>query len=133
MALISHWTETFRLSGIGSGFASVTCYPSPARGVVNTVPSIRSTGGATSITNIWWVRDVDVSMRTGPPVDDYVIADGNTIALTASETDRSTSTAISTTPFFNRGLGIIVEVAGSGVWDLFITVEFADLNAAGVS
>lgn len=133
MASIPHWTEVFELTGVGTSYAKIECYPSPARGVLNTVPSIRSTGGATALTNIWFVRDTAVSLVVGVPTDDYVVADGAAITLTASDTDRSTSTAINASPFFNRGLGIVVYVTASGAWSLFVTIEFADLDAAGVT
>ena len=130
---ISHWTETFLIEGVNDGFGNVECYPSPSRGVLNLVPSIRGEGLVTQIDNIWFVRDVDNGLVMGTPSDDYVVADGATITITASDTDRSTSTAISDSPFFNRGLGVIVDVTASGPWKLFVTIEFADLNATGVS
>jgi|ETNvirnome_2_300_1030623.scaffolds.fasta_scaffold02430_3 hypothetical protein len=133
MSVIPHWTETFYLEGQGDGYGYVECYPSPARGQLNTIPSIRGTGLVTQIDSIWFVRDVDASLVNGTPVDDYVIAEGQTITITASATDSSTSTAIDNAPFFARGLGIIVDVTASGAWELFVTIEFFDLTAPGVS
>mgnify|MGYP003134013060 CR=1 FL=1 len=132
MSLIAHWTETFEIEGQGDGFGNVLCYPSPARGIIHAIPSLRGEGLITQVDSIWFVRKTDDSFVRGTPTDDYVIAEGQTISITASITDRSDETGIDYEPFFAAGLGIIVDVTASGPWKLFVTIEFADLDAAGV-
>ncbi len=133
MRVIPHWTATFSPEAQRHGYGDVEGYPSPARGQFNPIPSVRGTGLITQIDSIGFVGDVDEYLVNGTPVDDGVIAEGSTIAITASTTDRSADTIIDHSPFFAKGLGIIVDVTASGAWELFVTVEFFDLTAPGVS
>ena len=133
MSLITEWSETVTVSGSGSITQDIPVFDAPARGRVAGV-IIRADGLVTNLNTIWLVHTPATALIGGPPADEYVFGEGGPLALAASATANSGRTRIDVPPAFHRGLGVVIDVTGSGVWVVTITLEITalegtDLNA----
>jgi len=132
MSLITEWSETFTVSGSGTLTIDTPVFDDPARGRVSAV-IIRSFGLVSNLNNIWLVHTPATSLVSGTPADEYVFGHGGPLALVASATANSGRTVIDCPPAFSRGLGVVIDVTGSGVWTVTLTLEIIDLEGTSLN